>query len=198
MRQLGALLRLRARGVRLDSYLMDAFWYAPDGASARRKPDGHGAPAAGLKAVWKNYRSPASGSEYVVQAQGGTAMARLSLSMPMAGHVHVAGGFLPDLWMFCGIGTTVGRVFKLISPTSMPRRRSSATSCCLGNPCPQCGRRNGLKRLRRSVPMWCCWPIPARRRPPATDLPFRKTVDHRCGAFDAYSAAIRARPTCRP
>ena len=39
MRQLGALLRLRARGVRLDSYLMDAFSYAPDGAyRAWRKP----------------------------------------------------------------------------------------------------------------------------------------------------------------
>jgi hypothetical protein len=31
LQQLAELLRLRARGVRLDYYLMDAFWYAPDG-----------------------------------------------------------------------------------------------------------------------------------------------------------------------
>lgn len=32
LRQLDELLRLRSRGVRLDYYLMDAFWYAPEGA----------------------------------------------------------------------------------------------------------------------------------------------------------------------
>lgn len=31
MRQLDELLRLRARGVRFDAYLMDCFWYAADG-----------------------------------------------------------------------------------------------------------------------------------------------------------------------
>ncbi|MCX5659933.1 MAG: hypothetical protein NTW19_09455 [Planctomycetota bacterium] len=32
LQQLDEMIRLRARGVRLDYYLMDAFWYAPDGA----------------------------------------------------------------------------------------------------------------------------------------------------------------------
>jgi hypothetical protein len=44
MRELEEMLRLRRGGVRLDAYLMDAFWYAPDGAyrTWRRKswPDG--------------------------------------------------------------------------------------------------------------------------------------------------------------
>jgi hypothetical protein len=39
MRQLQELLRLRQHGVRLDYYLMDAFWYAPDGGyRAWRQP----------------------------------------------------------------------------------------------------------------------------------------------------------------
>jgi hypothetical protein len=39
MRELEELLRLRALGVRFDYYLMDAFWYAPDGAYRTwRKP----------------------------------------------------------------------------------------------------------------------------------------------------------------
>jgi hypothetical protein len=32
VRQLDELVRLRGLGVRFDYYLMDAFWYAPDGA----------------------------------------------------------------------------------------------------------------------------------------------------------------------
>lgn len=39
MTQLSHLLRLRDQGVRFDAYLMDAFWYAPDGAYREwRKP----------------------------------------------------------------------------------------------------------------------------------------------------------------
>ena len=39
MQQLDELLRLRARGVRFDYYLMDCFWFAPDGAYREwRKP----------------------------------------------------------------------------------------------------------------------------------------------------------------
>jgi hypothetical protein len=39
MQQFDELLRLRSRGVRFDSYLMDAFWYDPDsGYRAWRKP----------------------------------------------------------------------------------------------------------------------------------------------------------------
>src|SRR6185312_12035647 len=39
MRQLGELARLRRLGVKLDYYLIDAFWYAPDGAYRTwRKP----------------------------------------------------------------------------------------------------------------------------------------------------------------
>ena len=39
LRQLDELIRLRGLGVRFDYYLMDAFWYAPDGAyRAWRKP----------------------------------------------------------------------------------------------------------------------------------------------------------------
>jgi hypothetical protein len=39
MRQLDELIRLRGLGIRFDYYLMDAFWYAPDGAYRTwRKP----------------------------------------------------------------------------------------------------------------------------------------------------------------
>jgi hypothetical protein len=49
MRQLDELLRLRRNGVRLDYYLMDAFWYAPDGAyRAWRKPHWPNGPDAWL------------------------------------------------------------------------------------------------------------------------------------------------------
>ena len=39
MRQLEEILRLRSYGVHFDYYLMDAFWYAPDGGYRRwRQP----------------------------------------------------------------------------------------------------------------------------------------------------------------
>jgi hypothetical protein len=39
LQQLTEYLRLRSKGVRLDYYLMDAFWYDPDGAYRKwRKP----------------------------------------------------------------------------------------------------------------------------------------------------------------
>jgi hypothetical protein len=40
MRQLDELLRLRAQGVRFDAYVMDAYWFAPDGGYREwRKPN---------------------------------------------------------------------------------------------------------------------------------------------------------------
>src|SRR5512142_2512806 len=32
MKELGEILRLRRAGVHFDAYMMDAFWFAPDGA----------------------------------------------------------------------------------------------------------------------------------------------------------------------
>jgi hypothetical protein len=55
MRQFDELLRLRSKGVRLDYYLMDAFWYDPDdGYRSWRKPHWPDGPERWLAACRKN------------------------------------------------------------------------------------------------------------------------------------------------
>jgi hypothetical protein len=59
MRQLDELLRLRKSGVRLDYYLMDAFWYAPDGGyRSWRKPHWPSGPDAWLDKCLANDVKP--------------------------------------------------------------------------------------------------------------------------------------------
>ncbi len=59
MRELDELLRLKRTGVRFDYYVMDAFWYAPDGAYRTwRKPDWPNGPDAWLKKCRENGIKP--------------------------------------------------------------------------------------------------------------------------------------------
>src|ERR1700687_6502416 len=50
MKELDEILRLRRFGVRIDYYMMDAFWFAPDGGyRAWRKPNWPNGPDAWIK-----------------------------------------------------------------------------------------------------------------------------------------------------
>jgi hypothetical protein len=55
MQQLDQLVRVKRRGVRFDYYMMNAFWFAPDGAYRRwRKPDWPDGPDRWIEACDKN------------------------------------------------------------------------------------------------------------------------------------------------
>jgi hypothetical protein len=59
MRELSEILRLRKQGVRFDYYLMDAFWFTPDGAYRTwRKPDWPDGPDRWLEACKANGLKP--------------------------------------------------------------------------------------------------------------------------------------------
>ncbi|MDR1674908.1 MAG: hypothetical protein LBR86_00320 [Tannerella sp.] len=59
MRELNEILRLRRQGVRVDYYLMDAFWFEPDGAYRTwRKPDWPDGPDRWLEACKANHLKP--------------------------------------------------------------------------------------------------------------------------------------------
>src|SRR5208337_1906468 len=59
MRELDELLRLKQAGVRFDYYMMDAFWFAPDGGYRTwRKPDWPNGPDAWIKKCQENGIKP--------------------------------------------------------------------------------------------------------------------------------------------
>ena len=59
MRELDELLRLKKAGVRFDYYMMDAFWFAPDGGYRTwRKPNWPNGPDAWIKKCQDNGIKP--------------------------------------------------------------------------------------------------------------------------------------------
>ena len=59
MRELDELLRLKKAGVRFDYYMMDAFWFAPDGGYRTwRKPNWPNGPDAWIKKCQENGIKP--------------------------------------------------------------------------------------------------------------------------------------------
>ena len=194
MRQLGALLRLRARGVRLDSYLMDAFWYAPDGAyRAWRKPHWPQGPGRWLEGCLEEGIKPGlwfSGN--TLCKLKAAPQWRDSLDADGRGMCMFHGGFLPDFlevlrhWHDRGV-----RVFKIDFPNfnaapSVVRDKLLPSEIRVRN---VDALRNCLSELRRERPDVVLLAYNGFEEAPtqsATDLPFRKTVDHRwLEAFDA-------------
>ena len=115
MRELDELLRLKRDGVRFDYYMMDAFWFAPDGAyRAWRKPNWPNGPDAWIQKCRENGVLPGLwfSTNTLVKIQAAPAW-KNSLNANGSAMSFFEGGFLPDfmsvlqLWYDRGI-----RMFK--------------------------------------------------------------------------------------
>jgi hypothetical protein len=98
MRELDELLRLRRAGVRFDYYMMDAFWFAPDGGYRTwRKDDWPNGPDAWIKKCRDNGILPGLwfGTNELVKIQPAPKW-RDSLTANGGSMSFFEGGFLPD------------------------------------------------------------------------------------------------------
>lgn len=98
MRELNEVLRLRKLGVRFDYYMMDAFWFDPDGGYRTwRKPNWPNGPDAWIKACEQNGIRPGLwfSSNTLVKINAAPAW-RDSLNKKGWAMSFYEGGFLPD------------------------------------------------------------------------------------------------------
>jgi hypothetical protein len=98
MRELDELLRLKRDGVRFDYYMMDAFWFAPDGAYRTwRTPNWPNGPDAWIKKCRDNGVLPGLwfSTNTLVKIQAAPAW-RDSLNADGTAMSFFEGGFLPD------------------------------------------------------------------------------------------------------
>jgi hypothetical protein len=98
MRELDELLRLKRNGVRFDYYMMDAFWFAPDGAYRTwRTPNWPNGPDAWIKKCRDNGVLPGLwfSTNTLVKIQAAPAW-RESLNADGGAMSFFEGGFLPD------------------------------------------------------------------------------------------------------
>jgi hypothetical protein len=98
MRELDELLRLKRAGVRFDYYMMDAFWFAPDGAYRDwRKPNWPNGPDAWIKKCRDNGVLPGLwfSTNTLVKIQAAPAW-KNSLNANGSAMSFSEGGFLPD------------------------------------------------------------------------------------------------------
>jgi hypothetical protein len=98
MRELDELLRLKKAGVRFDYYMMDAFWFAPDGGYRTwRKPDWPNGPDAWIKKCQENGIKPGMWFETntLVKIQAAPAW-KDSLTAGGGSMSLSEGGYLPD------------------------------------------------------------------------------------------------------
>lgn len=98
MRELDELLRLKRAGVRFDYYMMDAFWFAPDGGYRTwRKPNWPNGPDAWIKKCQANGVRPGLwfSTNTLVKIQAAPAW-RDSLNKDGSEMSLFEGGFLPD------------------------------------------------------------------------------------------------------
>ena len=115
MRELKELLRLRRAGARVDYYVMDAFWYDPDGGYRTWRKDWPGGPDAWLKGCLDNGIKPGLwfGTNSLVHLNAAAAW-RDSLTARGDSMALYHGGFLDDFadvlqhWYDRGV-----RLFKL-------------------------------------------------------------------------------------
>jgi hypothetical protein len=185
MREFSEVLRLREAGARFDYYMMDAFWYAPDGAyRAWRTPHWPDGPDRWLDACSKHDVGPGLWL-------AGNCLLKLdpapqwrdSAAPDGKGMCMFHGGFLPDfldvmrLWYGRGV-----RAFKIdflrldaapeeIRHTLLPSEIRSRNVAAL---------RDGLAALRRDCPDVVLIGYNGFEERPtqsSTALPFRKTVD---------------------
>jgi hypothetical protein len=187
MRQLEELLRLRSIGIRFDYYLMDAFWYAPEGGYRTwRRPHWPQGPGRWLDACLANEIKPG------LWLSGNT-LCKLdpapewqdSLDAGGGGMCFFHGGFFPHLletmrlWYERGV-----RMFKLdflwfhaaprtLQRTLLPSEIYAQNVAAL---------QSGLKDLRQQCPEVVLLGYNGFEEAETmskTDLPFRKTVDTR-------------------
>ncbi len=98
MRELDELLRLKRAGVRFDYYMMDAFWFAPDGGYRTwRKPNWPNGPDAWIRKCRENGVQPGLwfSTNTLVKIQAAPAW-RDSLNKDGSAMSLFEGGFLPD------------------------------------------------------------------------------------------------------
>lgn len=98
MRELDELLRLKRAGVRFDYYMMDAFWFAPDGGYRTwRTPNWPNGPDAWIKKCHDNGVLPGLwfGTNALVKIQAAPAW-KDSLNADGTAMSFFEGGFLPD------------------------------------------------------------------------------------------------------
>jgi hypothetical protein len=98
MRELDQIIRLRKFGVRFDYYLMDAFWFAPDGAYRTwRKPNWPNGPDAWIRKCQENGIKPGMwfSSNTLIKINAAPAW-RDSLAKKGWQMSFFEGGFLPD------------------------------------------------------------------------------------------------------
>jgi hypothetical protein len=98
MRELKEVLRLRKQGVRFDYYMMDAFWFAKDGAYRKwRTPNWRNGPDAWIKMCQQNGIRPGMwfSSNTLVKIDAAPAW-RDSLNKQGTEMSFYEGGFLPD------------------------------------------------------------------------------------------------------
>ena len=98
MRELDELLRLKKAGVRFDYYMMDAFWFAPDGGyRAWRKPNWPNGPDTWIKKCQENGVRPGLwfSTNTLVKIQAAPAW-KDSLNKDGTAMSFFEGGFLPD------------------------------------------------------------------------------------------------------
>ena len=98
MRELDELLRLKRGGVRFDYYMMDAFWFAPDGAYRTwRKPNWPNGPDAWIEKCRENGVLPGLwfSTNTLVKIQPAPAW-KDSLNADGSAMSFFEGGFLPD------------------------------------------------------------------------------------------------------
>jgi hypothetical protein len=98
MRELDELLRLKTAGVRFDYYLMDAFWFAPDGGYRTwRTPNWPKGPNAWIKKCQANGVQPGLwfGTNSLMKIEPVPAW-RSSLNQGAKAMSFCEGGFLPD------------------------------------------------------------------------------------------------------
>ncbi|HEY7616701.1 MAG TPA: hypothetical protein VH744_07855, partial [Terriglobales bacterium] len=98
MRELDEILRLRRLGVRFDYYMMDAFWFAPDGGYRTwRKPNWPNGPDAWIKKCRDNGLLPGLwfGTNALVKIEPAPKW-QDSLNEKKSAMSFTEGGFLPD------------------------------------------------------------------------------------------------------
>jgi hypothetical protein len=99
MRELGELVRLRRFGVHFDYYMMDAFWFAPDGGYRTwRKPNWPNGPDRWIEGCRKNHLLPGMwfGTNALVKINAAPEW-KDSLTAKGGEMSFSEGGFLPDL-----------------------------------------------------------------------------------------------------
>ncbi len=196
-RQLDELIRLRRLGVRLDYYLMDCFWYAPDGGYRTwRRPHWPDGPDAWLARCWEHGVKPG----LWVATNNVVSPSKLDVIPEWKGSFDescnamcwFAGGYLDhffetlDYWYVRGV-----RLYKFdfanfaAAPTAL-RETMLPSEIRAANISAFSGAMKAFRRTHPEVVMLAYNGFEEMNTQGRTDIPLRKSVDTRwLEAFDA-------------